>query len=317
MDGYALRVLKTPTHFNRPFDYFQCAEALNGPDLNALGGLFSAESPWQSRTESFYRCFIRDITPEVSPRLKQSVGGRMAQLTGLALADHVHITAQRMEPGQWIGAHSDRPLIGYEIARLVVYLNHQWEPSHGGVLELLSSEGGSAAAQMAPRYNHAFGFVLHPGSFHRVTEVSQPRWSVVFNFWHPANLPALAEALTEWMGTPRFGDLPNRLNAVAAEAESRLPETVTYEASLAAWLLHRLGYAPEVVLQGYRLAADIHQPKPEDPEEACAILLAVWLARLFQGHFDPAEWEVLRASVGDVARFARLKDIGRLSVPLL
>jgi hypothetical protein len=67
-----------------------------------------------------------------------------------------------------------------------------WMPHHGGILELLDVPEGPAAVSIEPKYNRAFGFVRHPGSFHRVTAVTQTRRSVVFNSWHPANTPELA-----------------------------------------------------------------------------------------------------------------------------
>ena len=41
---------------------------------------------------------------------------RMREITGLPLVNRVLVTAQRMLPGQVIGIHSDRPLLGYELA---------------------------------------------------------------------------------------------------------------------------------------------------------------------------------------------------------
>ena len=41
---------------------------------------------------------------------------RMREITGLPLMNRVLVTAQRMLPGQVVGIHSDRPLLGYELA---------------------------------------------------------------------------------------------------------------------------------------------------------------------------------------------------------
>ena len=151
---------------NAAFSEAQCA---------ALDQLFSQNIEWQQRDNALYRCSMCDVTETIPATFQAEILARMREITGLPLINRVLVTAQRMLPGHVIGLHSDRPFLGYEIARLVVQLNKQWLPEHGGVLELFSSPEGEAVFSVNPEYNRAVGFLLHPDSYHAVTEVTQPR----------------------------------------------------------------------------------------------------------------------------------------------
>jgi len=302
-------VLHGLQHATVPFPYFHCASAFSDMDCAGLRRLFSGNHVWQSRDEAFYQCFLRDATTEVDPILRAGVLKQMRAVTGLPLTDQVHITAQRMEPGQAVGVHSDQPLLGYEIARLVVQLNADWIPEHGGALQLMATQDGPAVRTIDPHINQGFGFVLHPASFHAVTRVTAPRWSVVFNFWHPANSPALADAVHHWVSGLDFGALPGGLSAVAEDAESRLPEEVTYGASVAAWLLQKWGFSSETVIAGYVSFLGESVPESLGDESRVAILLAVWVAALREGHFSLARWDLLRRAISMRVRSDRLSDV--------
>ena len=65
-----------------------------------------------------------------------------------------------MHAGQEIGVHSDRPYLGYEMARLIVQLNKDWQAAHGGVLELFESQEGQAVAHVKPRIQHGTGLFV-------------------------------------------------------------------------------------------------------------------------------------------------------------
>jgi hypothetical protein len=239
----------------------------------------------------------------------------MREITGLPLVNRILITAQRMMPGQIIGVHSDRPLLGYESVRLVVQLNRQWQPDHGGVLELFASPDGEAVFRVSPRYNEAFGFVLHVDSHHGVTEVTQPRQSVVFNFWHAANTPELAAHVQALFANMHFSELPAALNPVASSAESSLPEDTTFRAGTAAMGLHRWGYDDATVVAGYLHSAGLSTSDAGDAERHAAILLADWIARLHRDSFDLTRWEILRSELEDIEMFPRLVSTWRLCLP--
>ena len=243
----------------------------------------------------------------------------MRDITGLPLVDRVLVTAQRMQPGQVIGLHSDRPFLGYEIARLVVQLNKHWQAEHGGVLELFESPEGEAVFSVNPEYNKAFGFLLHAESYHGVTEVTQPRQTVVFNFWHMANTPELAAHVEALFANLHFSEFPAALNPVASEAESSLPEEVTFLAGTAAIALQRWGYDAATVVTGYRHTAGLSSCGTRDAETYAAVLLADWVAFLYRDSFDLLLWNNLKNALAEIDKgselFPRLKSTWQLCLP--
>jgi 2OG-Fe(II) oxygenase superfamily len=227
----------------------------------------------------------------------------------------VEVTAQRMLPGQVIGVHSDRPLLGFEIARVVVQLNKQWRAEHGGVLDLFDGVDGPPLLSIAPTYNSAVGFLLHPHSFHGVTEVTQARQTLVFNFWHAANTEALAAHLKALFANMDFSEFPAALNGLATAAEARLPEELTLRAGTAALALVRWGYDSATTVAGYQFSAGLSNLQGVDPEGRAAIVLADWVARLYQESFDLARWTSLQPDLQGQARFARLASTLALCFP--
>ena len=208
-------MLLQPKQHNDPFPFFLVDAAFSAEQCAALEQLFSQDIAWQHRDAAFYRCSLSDVTGIIPATFQTEILARMREITGLPLVNRVLVTAQRMQPGQVIGIHSDRPLLGYEIARLVVQLNKQWQAEHGGVLELFTSPEGEAVFGVNPIYNKAFGFLLHANSYHGVTEVTQPRQTVVFNFWHMANTPELAAHVEALFANLHFSEFPAALNPVA------------------------------------------------------------------------------------------------------
>ncbi|QPK65514.1 2OG-Fe(II) oxygenase [Methylomonas sp. LL1] len=239
----------------------------------------------------------------------------MREITGLPLTNRVVVTAQRMLPGQVIGIHSDRPLVGYELVRLVVQLNKQWQAEHGGVLELFSSPESEAVFRVNPEYNNAFGFLLHVDSHHGVTEVTQPRQTVVFNFWHAANTPELAAHVQALFADIHFSELPTALNPVASAAELSLPEETTFRAGTAALALHRWGYDEPTIVTGYLHSAGLAICENHDAETYAAVLLADWLACLYRDSFDLARWNILRRELEGIEVFTRLRPTWQLCLP--
>ena len=308
-------MLLKPTHYYYPFPFFTLDAPFSEEQCTMLEQLFVQEAEWQHRDGAFYRCALRDVTAALPLAFHTEVLANMRTITGLPLVNQFMVTAQRMLPGHVIGTHSDRPLLGYEIARLVVQLNPHWQAEHGGVLELFASLEGEAVFKVNPEYNKAFGFVLHAESYHRVTEVTQPRNTVVFNFWHTANTPELAAHLQALFENLHFSELPAALDPIAAEAETHLPEDVTYRAGTAAIALQRWGYDATTVIRGYQHSAGIASCDSRDSETYAAVLLADWVAYLYREVFDLARWELLRSQLDGVEQFQRLKAIWQLCLP--
>jgi len=305
-------LLSQPSHHNSPFPFFQITPAFSDEQCAMLEQAFIQPGEWQHRDGAFYRCSLRDVTEQIPAAFRAEVIASMRVITGLPLVDQVVVTAREMLPGQAIGMHSDRPLLGYEIARLVVQLNKQWQPKHGGVLELFAPPDSQAVYRVNPCYNEAFGFLLHADSHHGVTEVTQPRRSIVFNFWHVANTPELAAHVETLFADIHFSELPAALNPVASRAESSLPEDTTFRAGTAAVALQRWGYDDATVVTGYQYSAGLSAKDASDEETYVAVRLADWIARLYRDSFDLARWNVLYSELRGKGPFTRLMPIERL-----
>jgi hypothetical protein len=308
-------LLSQPIHHDTPFPFFYDNSAFSAGQCTALEDLFLQDGDWQHRDGAFYRCSLRDVTEHIPAAFQTEVLARMREITGLPLTNRVLVTAQRMLPGQVIGIHSDRPLVGYEIARLVVQLNKQWQAEHGGVLELFSSPESEAVFSVNPEYNKAFGFLLHVDSYHGVTETIQPRQTVIFNFWHAANTPELAAHLQTLFANMHFSELPAALNPVASAAESSLPEETTFHASMTALALHRWGYDESTVITGYQHSAGLTVCDTNDAETYAAVRLADWVACLYRDSFDLARWKTLRHELAGIEMFTRLMPTWQLCLP--
>ena len=308
-------MLLQPVQHHHPFPFFLVNAAFSEAQCAALEQLFSQDIAWQYRDAAFYRCSLSDVTEIIPATFQTEILARMRELTGLPLVNRILVTAQRMLPGQAIGIHSDRPLLGYEIARLVVQLNKEWQAEHGGVLELFESPEGDAAFSVNPEYNKAFGFLLHANSYHGVTVVTQPRQSVVFNFWHMANTPELAEHVAALFANLHFSEFPAVLNPVASAAESSLPEEVTFLAGTAAIALHRWGYDAATVVTGYQYTAGLTACDTTDSETYAAVLLADWVAYLYRDSFELVRWNSLQSALAGIAMYPRLKATWQLCLP--
>ncbi|MDT4290269.1 2OG-Fe(II) oxygenase [Methylomonas sp. MO1] len=308
-------MLSQPIHHDTPFPFFYDNSAFSAEQCAALEDLFLQDGDWQHRDGAFYRCSLKDVTENIPAAFQAGVLARMREITGLPLTNRVLVTAQRMLPGQVIGIHSDRPLVGYEIARLVVQLNRQWQPEHGGVLELFSSPESEAVFSVNPEYNKAFGFLLHGDSYHAVTAAIQPRQTVIFNFWHAANTPELAEHVQSLFADMHFSELPAALNPLASAAESSLPEETTFHAGLAALALHRWGYDETTVIAGYRHSAGLSVCDTNAAETFSAVRLADWVACLYRDSFDLARWQILQDELEGMEMFTRLKPTWQHCLP--
>ena len=308
-------MLLQPIHHDYPFPFFFVNEAFSEEQCAALEQLFSQDIEWQHRDGAFYRCSICDVTGIIPATFQAEILSRIREITGLPLVNRMLITVQRMQPGQVIGIHSDRPFLGYEIARLVLQLNRHWQAEHGGVLELFESPEGKAVWGVNPEYNKAVGFLLHPESYHAVTEVTQPRQTVVFNFWHMANTPELEAHIKALFAKLHFSEFPAALNPVASAAESSLSEEITLLAGTAAIALQRWGYDDTTVVTGYRHSAGLSPCDNSNTETYAAVLLADWVAYLYRDSFDLLRWHRLQSALAGMEMFPRLKETWQFCLP--
>jgi hypothetical protein len=311
-----------PHHHRYPFAFYHYEATFDPLTCAGLERLFNDEQPWQHRSKGGYECAICDVTAEISPALQGALVAELQRITGLTLMAEVQVTAQLMTPGQYVGVHSDKPRLGYECARLIVYLNRDWQAEDGGLLMLLDGQNGDPVA-VAPRYNHAFAFLLHDGSLHAVTEVQRSRRSVVFNFWHPANSPALADAIATLLHGMHFSELPDELDDLVTAVEAQLDEDTSFTANVAAIVLHRWGYSAQVGAAGYYTCAGLPWQRGAaslassrlSAQTLGVIKLAVWIATLHQSAFDVDAWQGLVGQLQDVDPPPQLLPLWRLCLP--
>jgi hypothetical protein len=311
-------LLSNPTHHLHPYPYFTAEPAFSPAVCARLERLFEQDLPWREHGGSFYEVRNCDLTERMDPAFLAALANRLRTLTGLPLADRVAVTAQTMAPGQRIGVHSDRPLVGFESVRLVVQCNHGWQSGDGGILRVHDDEAGTrVCAGQAPRFNSAFGFVMHPGSYHSVTETAKPRRTLVFNFWHVGNSPALADSVKALFARMQFAGLPRSLDPIRIQAEEALPEDRTYRALVVATALQRWGLPERVILDGYRAATYPPTAPGTDSAASSAIALAQWAARLYVEDFDLALWNRLSLAFPPIrpTGFSPFAAFGRIAFP--
>lgn len=301
-------------HHHRPFDFFTCEEALPTDLLERLMGLYDEDLTWERHHDSFYRASLCEISARLSKGSLQKLARRMEVISGLPLAEQIRVTVQRMEPGQYAKPHTDRPLVGYESLRLIVQLNPDWEPAHGGVLQLHpDATGRSIALARPPYFNTAFGFVMGQSSFHSVSPVVAERRTAVFNFWHIGNTEALAAWVQEQFEGMRFDRQPSGVTPLAIQADATLPEEDSFRAGCLAHLVQHWGFEDERVVEAYRHGLF----SQEQPDEALETQLARWIHRLHLHDFDGVGWADLSARYRALKDRSdpRLQDVFRLAFP--
>jgi hypothetical protein len=309
-------VLSNPIHQRLPYPYFTTEEAFSATDCARLEGLFAQDLPWREHGGSFYEVRNCDLTDRVDTALREALTHRVRALTELALDTRVAVTAQAMGPGQQIGVHSDRPLVGYEAVRLVVQCTHDWHPGDGGILQVHDDAGGTRiCASLTPRFNSAFGFIMHPDSYHSVTRTRRSRHTLVFNFWHVGNSPALADQVKGLFSDMQFAKLPRALDPICLEAEASLPEDQTYRALVVASALRLLGLPEQTILAGYLAVVRPCLAQSTSAEAGLAIALAQWAARLHLDGFDVARWQELAPMAAQSADLPRLEAFRKLAFP--
>jgi len=198
-----------------------------------------------------------------------------------------------MMPGQKIGVHTDRPLVGEEFVRMVLQLNEDWPEDAGGMLCLYSSLESEPDFEIKSSYNKAFLFVLNPDSYHSVCEVRKVRRTVVFNFWHAANTPALAKHIEMLFDGAHFSQLPDHLDQEMELLETHCGERVSMCAGMTALLLNRWKAHPSDVLRGLQFSAGLLSWQDIPASSRAVIGLAEWAAWMRSGPFLLSRWRRL------------------------
>ncbi len=263
-----------------PFPLAVSDRALGGDALRAAVALFERPQDWVRHQQHFYRCFIAEVDGQLGANLLERVRGRVAQALELPLGPTVRVTAQRMEEGDSSDRHSDRPLAGYEAARLIVQL----DSGVGG--HFRAFDGDDVWVERPPRRNGAVALGLGTRSDHDVTPCTGTRRTVVFHFWHRVNPPDARAALDQVLGRWSVAELPSGLDARMTSAEARLPDVLTHRAAAVAVLMHRWGRPEAEVSAAYGAVLD---GRPLDRLTA----LAEALVHLHVEGFDATIWDDL------------------------
>lgn len=288
-----------------PFPCFTVDRALSEPLAAELRAMFDEPHAWEHHHGGFYECYLTEVSARVPAAFQAQLARQWAGLFEEPLTERVKVTLQRMEPGQQARVHTDRPLLGFETARLIVQLGERWSPGEGGVFCVHPDPAGERVSwERAPAWNQGFAFSMGKRSFHSVTPVrGMTRRTAVFHFWHAGNSPALAQQVRSLFEGCRFDRLPAEVVRVAERAERSEPEELTWRAGLLAWALHAWGVSGAGVAEAY-LAA-LCSPEPWEQQGALSgqeatVALGRWVVELYAGEVDLRAWERLQRRLGPV-----------------
>ena len=124
-----------------PFEHFLGWTALPGGGAEWLDWL-EKEAPWELTVTDFYEQYefslLRaSLSPSVrclaAPDTLSAFKHQMSKYFGQPLAERVDVTAHKLMPKQTIRLHNDY-IPGGESHRLLLQLNEDWRPGHGGYL---------------------------------------------------------------------------------------------------------------------------------------------------------------------------------------
>ncbi len=242
-------------------------EAFEEVVLHRLDARFAATTDWVRHDASFYRCFIAECDDALAPSARSRLRDEVGEVLGLDLAGPVRVTAQHMAVGDGADRHTDRPLVGYEAARLVAQLD---TPDGGRfrVLEPDGSDGWRAWLDRPAVRNQAVALELCEASHHEVTECRTPRRTVVAHFWHRANPPHARELVHGWLAPMSFAALPAALDARIAEADAHVDPHLTGRAARVVWLLAQWDDDEGVLAGAFERAVTGASPESEPEARA-------------------------------------------------
>ena len=265
----------------KPFPHIVGLRPLPDEVADAAHAWLDGHTPWRRHVHYFFDQFEYNLIDAKLPPLLhegllsaatlRGLRQRMEALFSVELADVFSVTAHRLVPGQGIGVHTDRPLLGYESHRMVVHLGPEFRDQNGGHLMFFDGPDERDFAQaFRTIHNSAVAFELSPHSFHAVGELAGGvRYTLVYSFWRvdgvdvverPAqyiedfDVPKVARKDTRLAPHARGGATLDALTDILAQANAALrptPETAmlpdlvhTYE------LLRNYECSDEVCLAG-------------------------------------------------------------------
>ena len=286
LGAIGLHVLYDLRPYDEPFAYVR-ADRVDSALLNDLVRRVEQPQEWV-RYDSFYRCWIAQVEGPIEA--SGALVDIMGPLLGLPLGPSVRCTLQRMAPGDGATAHSDRPLLGYECARLVIQLTPAWRPHMGGRFAVHpDADGMRTTRRHEPLKGTAVAFAMRPQAHHSVEACAAERLTAVLHFEHVGNSAALATRLREDLGAMRFSDLPARVHPLMDRAEATRPERDSLRAATVAWLLGHWGCTPGDQALGYAEGLEPWSGRGAFPA-------ARWVAHLWHEYFPVDAWPHARAA---------------------
>lgn len=177
-----------------PFPHAWCDQLFSTAALNELLAWLEGLDGWNETDGGFYQAGERALSPLPCPtslvpffgeRGLVSLEEQATRLFGTAMRVHPPIAAHRMQEGQGVGAHSDKPHPGEETHRIILTLTRpiQWLRDGGCFLLFEHDRQPSAARVFARCHGAAVAFPMSEGSSHAVSIVNRGvRYSIVISF---------------------------------------------------------------------------------------------------------------------------------------
>lgn len=179
-----------------PFPHFAGEGRIDQISHNLLNWLEN-DAPWQLATTDFYEQHELSLNHVSLPASVKILACRntlsalsrlMARQFHQSVSKNVGATAHKLVAGQTIRLHNDF-IEGGESHRLVIQLNRDWEPDHGGYLMLFSGpEPETVAKVFEPTNGSAMAFAISPRSYHAVSTVhGGERFTIVYSFYRDSS----------------------------------------------------------------------------------------------------------------------------------
>jgi Rps23 Pro-64 3,4-dihydroxylase Tpa1-like proline 4-hydroxylase len=175
-----------------PFPHFLAPAVLSDELAGRTLAWLEASTTWQLTITTFYEQYEfslletslpADVAELVSPALLAEVRTQLEEALDAGPLELTDITVHKLTNGHHIGVHNDY-LGQAESHRLLVQLNADWQPEHGGYLLLFNSaDAHDVHSVVAPLHNSAVGFEISPRSHHAVSTVYDfRRYTLVYTF---------------------------------------------------------------------------------------------------------------------------------------
>jgi hypothetical protein len=178
---------------SRPFRYVVFTSVFQPVYARKLADNLNNEVSWRLRKADYFKFFENDsptvgqpgnIEPFSSPDTLTLLRSRMEKIFAVSLSHNITVAAHRLQRGQYIGIHNDRPGRHGETHRLVVNLSHQLSDGDGGFLVFFNSgDAMDIHRAFRPSFNSGVAFKLSAKSYHAVSRLkARSRLTLVYSF---------------------------------------------------------------------------------------------------------------------------------------